>query len=401
MTKGIFVAAALCSGLLAAGCSSTPFQPQAVAESQFVDRAITRIDGGVTVRAAVPTAQETSGLLGLDLYERGIQPVWLEVTNSTEAGVRVALFSVDSQYYSPLEVAWYHRKDIRKDDRPSLERWFYENQMPRTVPAGESRSGFVFTHHTAGTKGFNVDVYARNHAYNFTFFVPLPGFTADHMTVDFKALYSDDEIQNLDRDELFEYLTNLTWYSTDASGDLAGEPMNVAFVGTMRGLRRSLLRGGWQETPAGGIETVQARKHHFRGRIPDVTVHKSRPDGTERKELRLWLTPARYGEQTVWLGQVSYDMSGGKGDAAYASYRIDPDVDDAKRFLLQNIWYNQSLREATFLRSGPESLIDNPSVSFDGSEYFTNGVRLVLFVSESPVAFDDTVVTTGAEEQAE
>ena len=143
-----------------------------VEHAGFIERAVQ----GVRVAAAVPDATETLALTGLDLYQQGIQPVWLEVTNLGERPVRTAVRSIDADYFSPMEVAWKYRKRFNKQGRADMERWFFENQLPRRVPAGESRSGFVFTHLAQGTKGFNFDVYSSESSHNFTFLYPFQDF---------------------------------------------------------------------------------------------------------------------------------------------------------------------------------------------------------------------------------
>ena len=93
-----------------------------------------------------------------------------------------------------------------------------------------------------------------------------------------------------------------------------------------------------------------ARQHRYRGRPPDGTFRsKARPDGSQGKELRLWLTPMTLGEDRVFVGQVSYQMSGASGAAA-ADYRVDPDIDDARANLLQGFWYGQSLQRISFAK---------------------------------------------------
>ena len=97
-------------------------------------------------------------------------------------------------------------------------------------------------------------------------------------------------------------------------------------------------------------------------------------------------------DERVWLGQVSYDMGGEAAASSSEEYHIDPDIDDARMFILQNLWYSQSLARMGLLAGGPVSTIDKPRVNFSGSEYFTDGTRVVLFVSETPVALDDTLL---------
>ena len=374
------------------GCATRPFEAREIDKTSFIDRAVTQEQGGVRVSAAVPAAEEVIAFTGLDLYDKNIQPVWLEIKNDEPHPVRVALFSIDDEYYSPMEVAWYYRKGYSREGKAAMERWLYENGLPRVVPAGETRSGLVFTHLAEGTKGFNVDVYASKESFNFTFFVPMPGFRPDYMDVQFADLYQPDDLLVVDVEGLRELLSDYGCCSRDASGTALGDPLNVAIVAKPAALRRALLRSQWQETQSGSDEATLARQHHFDGRTPDGTFHKSRPDGSERKELRIWLSPIRLGELPVWLAQASYDISATNRSRSFKDYQIDPDVDDARVFLLQSFWYSQSL--ARFGLSGgiPASTIDAPSQNFLGSNWFTDGKRIVMFVAEEPVAMDDTEI---------
>ena len=378
--------------LVLAACATTAFSPTVLDYEGFIERGITKEDGLVTVTAALPSAEEVVDLTGIDLYADGIQPVWLRVRNRGDQWLRIAPYSIDDNYFSPLEVAWLYRKEFTSGTRSDAERWFHENGMPRRIPPGESRSGFVFTHATVGTKGFNVDVHGDKQSMNFTFFVPLPGFRPDYMNVDFENLYRDDEVRRTTFSELRELLPNTDCCTSDESGEKAGDPLNVVIVGTPVAVRRTLLRGGWQETETGSELTQLARTHYYRGRPPDGTFHKSRPDGSERKELRLWLSPVLVDDETTWIGHVSYDMSGSLLIRNLSDYRIDPDVDDARMFLLQNFWYNQSLRKFALASGVGASDIDAPRTNFVGDDYFTDGLRAVLLVSEDPVAMDETEI---------
>ena len=382
----------LASIILISGCAGKSFVAPAAESTTFIERGHTQTQGEIVVTASVPGAEETKSIVGLDLYSQGIQPVWLKVQNLGDKAARAALVSVDDEYYSPLEVAWKNRDPYSKEGRVEMERWFYEHQMPRRIPPGETRSGFVLTHLTRGTKGFNFDVYTADGSANFTFFIPIPGFQADYMEVDFKSLYAQDEFQTLDAEGLRRALTEIPCCSVDNAGSAEGDPFNVAMVGSALAIRRALLRGGWQETAANSADTALARTHRYKGRKPDGTFQKSRPDGTERKELRIWLAPVLVDDARVWLGQVSYDMSTGTGTTSFEDYHIDPDIDDARMFILQNFWYNQSLAKMGFVIGGPASSINSPMLNFHGSEYFTDGKRVVLFVSEEPVAMDDIVI---------
>lgn len=378
--------------LSVAGCAGQPYKPTEIASAQFLERGVAQTQEPLRVTAAVPDAQETEAFFGLPLYDQGIQPIWLEVENRGPKPVRVAIWSIDPDYYSPLEVAWMNRGGYDDEGQATMERWFYENAMDRRIPPGETRSGFVYTALITGTKGFNVDVYANDRDFHFTFFIPIPGFTADYMEVDFQSLYQEAEIQMLDANGLRAVLEKMPCCSTDETGTKLGDPFNVVLVGTGMAVRRAMLRAGWQETAANSPQTVVARSHRYRDRRPDGTFQKSRPDGSEHKELRLWLAPMRVGEDLVWIGQISYELSGTSGEGDVAGYRIDPDIDDAMLYLMQNFWYSQSLTQAAFTKGVGAATIGAPRENFSGATYFTDGLRAVLWVSEEPVGLDEVQV---------
>ena len=142
-------------------------------------------------------------------------------------------------------------------------------------------------------------------------------------------------------------------------------------------------------TPVYRCFWAQIRRHPV---LSEHSQDKSRPDGSERKELRVWLAPVLVEGERVWLGQVSYDMGGEAAASSSEDYHIDPDIDDARMFILQNLWYSQSLARMGLVPGGLVSTIDEPRVNFSGSEYFTDGARVVLFVSETPVALDEIIL---------
>ena len=372
------------------GCASQEFVVSPHDSQQFIQRAITQTENQLTVTAAVPTAAEFEGFTGLELHAKDMQPVWIEIHNNSQYPARVTLVSIDDQYFSPMEVAWTFRKQFNNQQQDKMERWFHETQLPRRIPPESTISGFVYTNLTEGTKGFNVDIFTLSGATHFTFFVPIPGFNPDYMDVRFEMLYDEQEIQATDVQGFIALIEDLSCCSTDESGRLQGDPFNVVILGTPDAVRRSLLRGHWQETPAQSPDTRLARTHYYRGRQPDGTFVIFRPDNSARKELRLWLAPILVDNETVWLGQISNGMSGLSAKRDLDDYKIDPDLDDARMFLMQNFWYAQSLQSATLAGGLSPVTIDEPRTNFHGSQYFTDGMRAILFVSAEPVAMDET-----------
>ncbi len=399
--------------MLLIGCSTQGYRGADLAGADFLQRAITQEDDALLVTAAVPDAAETRALTGLDLYGQGIQPVWLKIENRGTAPARIALWSIDRDYFSPIEVAYMNRERYSDEGYVSLESWFLRNGLERVVPPGESRSGLVFTHLKPGTKGFNLDIFSNRISHSFTFFIPLPGFTADYAQVDFANLYRNTEILQLDPSSLKVLLEqDFPCCTQGPKGEANGAPFNTVLVGTPLAVRRSLLRGGWMETEADSERTQRARELRYRGRSPDAIFHKVRKDGDERMALVLWRAPWEIEGQPGWVGVVFYtelqrnlltelaDANTIRDTALLNNFvreSVAADMDGAARRLLQNLWYNQSLRAVGFVKGLGESTPDNPRVIFNGVGYFTDGYRFVLFLSETPVALSEGKVLYGRE----
>jgi hypothetical protein len=371
------------------GCASRPYQPGGLESVALWARAVTEVQGDVQVTTAVPTREETDAIFSLPLYERGVQPVWLQIRNYSPHPLRLALVSLDRDYFSPMEVAYVHRKGYSAEGRAAMEKFLHAQGIARFIAPGATSSGFVFTHLDPGTKGFNVDIYGNRRDYIFTFFIAVPGFVPDHAEVDFASLYADGEfIQLNSENELRQRLAEIPCCSVNTDGK-QGDPINLAVVADPKIVGRVLLQSRWEETAAGTEQTAAARTHRYLGRPPDAVFHKSRKDGSERKELRLWMAPMLLGDSPVWLGQISHDIRGDGGNTAAIPYRIDPDLDDARMYLLQNFWFSQSLLRFGFVNSGTATPIDAQAVNFLGSEYFTDGYVLVLMLSGRPVGLDE------------
>ena len=387
------------------GCASRPYHGSRVETATFLERAQTRQQGSLRVTAAVPDAAETERLTGLDLYEQGIQPVWLKIENEGSVTARLATRSIDKDYFSPIEVAYKNRKKFSARGYEDMQRWFHSNGMERRIPPGESRSGLVFTNLKPGTKGFNLDVFSNRRATSFTFFLPMPGFTADYTRVNFDSLYPEHQIQQLDEAGLKTLLEKeLPCCATDTTGEINGAPFNLVLVGTPLAVRRSLLRGAWLETSTDQKMLRKAREHYYRGREPDTVFYVDRADGNERLQLNLWLAPLRVGSDAVWFGQVFYraqdtplaqavrenkTLQNSKVLVRFVGESVSADIDSAQRFAMQNFWYNQSVLKAGMVTGAGACSLDSPCTTFDGVGYFTAGERAVLFLSETPVALDD------------
>jgi hypothetical protein len=386
------VAVVFCVCILAA-CATGSFRPVDINSVPFRDRAVTQAEGGLRVSAAVPSVEETTALFGAPLYKRGIQPVWLEIENKSSERVRFSPVGLDRDYFSPLEVAYMHRKGLSKSARKEMEYFYYDLGLPRQIPAGESRSGFVFTNAGPGTKSFNVDVISPLEDHSFAFFVDVPGFVPDHAEVDFETLYDPDEIQLLDADGFRSKISSTTsCCTTDMTGKRQGLPWNVLLVGEGSDLLMTLLRADWYETPRRSANRKPEDAHYLFGRQADAVFRIQRDGKRDRNEMSLWLTPFRLDGEPVWIAQITHFI-GQKTQIEDFIFgeRVDPNVDDSRNYLMQNLWYSQGLKKVGWIETGMSVTIDESAEGFNGVDYFTDGFRAVMWVSGDPVSLNETV----------
>ena len=383
--RSVLAVAAL---IVLVGCGGHPYVYAPLESVDFRSRATVDGDDAVRVSAAVPSAGETESLFGMPLYEQGVQPVWLEIENKTNARLRYAHAGTDREYFSPLEVAYKNRKGLSDEGRKKMyERLFY-TAMPRYIEAGKTISGFVFTHVRPGTKDFNVDIYAQGISHSFTFFITVPGFVPDHAEVDFLNLYPVNELQDLDEPDFRRVIANLGCCTTDAAGEKQGSPLNVVLLGEGREIRYALLRAKWRETATNESTSRHpgAADYFYRGRRQDALL-RFEGSGTDDGyyELRLWLSPYRLDGTLVWIGQLRHFI-----EHRWIKTRPDPDIDNARAFMAQNLWYGQTLLKYAHASGGDAVSQELQQQDFQGSEYFTNGFRHVFWLSGKPVSLVET-----------
>ena len=400
--------------LFLTACSSTPTtQVYSVPEGDWKARITSQEKDGIKVSAAVPSAKESQEIFGKPLYKQGIQPVWLEISNNRERRVSFLPVGLDPQYFTPLEVANNELKDKDKADPASLVDEFFLNQGigALEVKPGQTRSGFVFSKLDEGTKAFNVDVVGGagesgvTDFETFTFFIPVPGLNIDHYNVDWENIYADDEWVDLDKDQLIEIVEQVTCCVTDKMGEGSGDPLNLVVIGHPDDIYTAFIRAEWDETEtvtkASTMKTIgsflSGGEYRYSpvsglyvfGRPQDIAFQKARENIHERNHLRLWMSRARFEGVPVFMGQISRDIGVRFTAKTITTHKIDPNVDETREGLLENLAYSQSLEKFAYVGGVGEVSMDQPKGNLTGDPWFTDGYRIVLWVTSEPVSIDD------------
>ncbi len=388
--------------VIVAGCASA-FDPKPVDAVPFLERAETKTEDGIRVTTAVPSADEARDLFGISLYRKRLQPVWLEIENNTDAIVSFFPVGMDRDYHSPIEVASSQRK---KKSREQAEKYFFDRGVDMEIEPGDTRSGFIFTNLDEGTKAFNVDIIGDNEAWQFTFFVDVPGLAVDHHAVDVHSLYADDEMSDFtDHEAFITALEELPCCAVDAKAEGQADPLNLVIIGDPDDIFYAVIRAGWDETEAvsaaSGYKTIVSffsggayryspvSSLYLFGRGQDIALQRIRANIHERNHFRLWRAPMSFNGEPVWMGQISRDIGVRFSKKTITTHKIDADVDETREFLLENLAYSQVLQKYAYVGGVGAASIESPRKNLTGDPYFTDGLRLVMWISSDPVNLQD------------
>jgi hypothetical protein len=395
--------------IFALGCGGRSFQPVPLDEVSFRDRAVTQESHGIRVTAAVPSAGESRELFASRLYSRGVQPIWLEIENGRDVPVSFLPVGLDPEYYTPIETSFVNPATLDVDRGGNVARYFIDRGMGLVVGPGETESGFVFTPVDEGTKSFNVDIVDAEDDYRFSFFIPVPGLKLDHHEVDWASrLASRDAFELIDEGEIVGLLEAMPCCTTDEGGVDQGDPLNLVVIGTPDDVYYAFMRAGWDETETihraslwktaasflsgGEYRYSPISSLYVFGRRQDVAFQKARENIHERNHLRLWMTDARWEGLPVWIGQISRDIGVRFTSRTITTHKIDPDVDETREFLLEDLAYAQSLAKFAYVEGVGAAPLDAPRRNLTGDPYFSDGYRIVLWVAAEPVSIDEVQV---------
>jgi hypothetical protein len=383
---------------------------------------------GVEVRLAVLDAKESRRFFGVPMARRGVQPVWIRITNHAATPYRLSLVSIDPNYYSAYEAAAVnHFSDgkrllgfgalawlfwplllliplklfaARRANR-KMDAYFQAHAFrPRPIPPNGVQEGFVFTPLDAGNKTVLVRLLGTNDTREFNFDVAVPGLNADYLKHEFQLQDPPESLIECDIPTLVAKLAAEPAATSNALDLRFGDPTNLAVIGEFSTLL-SAFGPRWDLTET--ITFVSCAKTfrafltgwkyryspisalYLFGRSQDFALQRVRASINERLHLRLWMTPLRYEGLPVWLGQVSRDIGVRFTWRTWnlTTHRIDPNVDEARDYVVEDLLQAGRVELAGYLDGVGSCDPAAPRCNLTGDTYFTDGKRAIIVVHPS------------------
>ncbi len=283
------LAIALCTTSLSigvAGCSTWQ-APAAFDDAGLRARAVTASRQGVSVMAAVLSAEDTRLMFGADVNSTGVQSVWVELRNQTPEPLWLLRPGSDPDYFSPLEVAWSLHAPLAREANARIDGLFGELSFKNPILPGETRAGVLFINPERLTRLLNIDLLQRRGLIPFSLFLGVPDDGADSRNGAISFSYPDADITDCkDLAALRAALERLPCCASDAPGTARGDPLNAVFVGELPDIGAALVRRSYRRD----AQAVDAAQQLF-GRGPDVVLRKQAQAGATSTWMRLWLAP--------------------------------------------------------------------------------------------------------------
>jgi hypothetical protein len=384
---------------------SPSFQP--AEKLPFFKRSVTETQERITVTAAVLSNRESKEVFSRDLAKRDIQPVWLKIENNTDQRVAFLPVALDPGYYFPNEAA--HMSKTKSEDlNRQIADYFNKRSMERVIPPGGVESGFVYTRKDPGVKYVNVMLYSPGIKKTFVFYLEVPGIKTDYGRVDFYSLYPENEIVDIEEeDELREALEKMPCCTTRKDGSGQNDPLNFIIIGDSGDVFSAFMRRGWDVTEpiylGSGWKAFKAFFSHMRYRTSpmsslfyfqrgqDIGLQKARSTIHERNHLRLWLTPYIFKGKNVWIGAISRDTGSYITTKTpwFTAHAIDPDLDEARSYLVQDLLFSQGVREFGYVLYTEPSTRQEPRWNFMEQPWWSDGRRAVFIFDSEPTALTE------------
>jgi len=405
-TRKILVAAIVVIALAAmlAVVNSFGFSPDPSDTSTFMARAQQRSAPGIKVDASALGESESRRFFGENLARHNIQPVWLSIENQTDDQLAFFPIAMDPDYYSPYEVAYRFRGLMSFAANRARDEFFLGHQIASVLPAHSKTTGFMYGVLDAGIKYAHIVIAGPKRVETFDFALPVPGPKFVGTDIGADTIYPGKKIKDLDLESLRTTFAKQVCCTTNADGTRDGDPLNLVIVENRQSPIVPFISRGWhlarQLDFASAIET--ARAFIFRDefltspvsplyvfdRKEDFVLQKARSTINERVHARFWLTPYTFEGRRVWIGQVSRDIGVRLTTQTWnlTTHKVAPDVDFDRAYMLQDILLSGFVERYGYVDGVGAAPASAPRTNLTGDPYYTDGLRVVIFLSNETTA---------------
>jgi hypothetical protein len=370
-----------------AGCATWQ-APGEFDTSALRTRAVTEEINGVRLSATVLSSDESKRMLGANINKKEVQLIWLEVENNTSQALWLLRAGTDPDIFSPLEVAWSYHAAFAQETNAIVDAHFEAMAFHPLIPAHSTQSGIMYTNPHREIRLLNVDLLGQGNLFPFTLFPLIPdGSGGQHARAAMKRFNETNAVNYQSLDVLRPALEQMPCCAMDHDGSKKGDPFNVILVGGFDDVSAALVRRGYR------VQILELdNKQHLYERPPDVVIRKQGQGGAPANWLRLWLAPVRFQGKAVFLAQAGRPVGGRFIDIEEADLMLHPDVDEARNLTIQDMMYSGGLGKLAFIEGVGEITRGNPRTSLDGSTYYTDGLRAVMFFVTRPSTLSDVEI---------
>lgn len=347
---------------------------------------------------------------------------------------RLYAFGIFAWYFLPyLILAPFKFWGVYRANRKMDELFQSLSFHRRPIAEGTTSEGFVFAAFDAGTKVVRVrlmaidridprEIVSRENApeiqtlsnpqptetapasfVDLTFSISVPGINADYLHKKLDAFVPTDPESDCDIVKLVHKLSSVPITTSNKRQTGTGDPINLVVIGDFETVLNAFT-GRWDETEVISLSTCWKTAKAFLlgseyryspvsslylfGRNQDIALQKIRQSINERLHLRLWLAPMTFRKQPVWIGQISRDIGVRFTTAAWnlTTHRIDPDVDESRDYLLEDLLDAERVQAAGYVDASPPSTSKSPRRNLTGDPYYTDGRRVVIQLSPDRAA---------------
>ena len=394
--------------LVLAACA--PYAPQPLDACKDDCQTYSKTRHQVTVSTRLLSDSEAERLYGVDLASVGLQAVWLQIDNRNDHSHWLLVSALDPNYFAPGEAAALFEFWLSEGDELRANQRFSDLAIPLKSPAGTVTEGYVLAPRHEGGRYLAVMLTGNQHVVEFGFAVTLPDGEFDFEQLDPGQIYPEVARPDLDLDQFRARLRSMPCCALDEEGKREGDPLNLVLVGNLDEILTSLSRGGWSFTHRIDLDSIErmvgaaisgapypvapVSPLYLFDRPQDLALQRARNNILQRNHLRLWLAPFRFDGNSVWLGQISRDISIKPTllSPTFTTHVIDPNVDEARESLLQSLLVKGVVQRFAFVAGPPVAAPDTPRTNLTEDPYFTDGLRLVMQLSgERTIAPEDVV----------